>query len=128
MPGFNASLFAAKPAMITDLSTIVNKINGYMSSLTGGNILFSAAWLAPSTSASQYTDSVKYLLTISRWLYHTMTLSTPPSQPYNITGLNKLASDFVRTVNSYPFSDQAGVKIKTDLLSLGTIMLGKIGK
>jgi hypothetical protein len=128
IPKFNAALFQNKPAMINDLNAIVNKINSYMSSLSGGKILFSSTWLAPSVSASQYPNAVRYLLTISKWLYSTLTLSMPPAQPYSLLGLNKLASDFIATVSSFPFSDPGASKIKEDLLSLGTIMLGKMSK
>ena len=125
IPKFNANLFAQKPAMIQDLGQIINKMNSYMSSLTGGKVLFSSAWLAPSVSASQYPSAAQYLLTIAKWLYTALTLQ---AQPYSLIGLNKLATDFTNTVNSYPFSDPGASEIKSSLLSLGTIMTGKLSK
>jgi len=123
VPKFNPNLFAAKPAMIGDLNNIINKINGYMSSLSSGAITFATVYTSPSASGAKFSDSTQHLLTISKWLYNAITMQ---AQPYSMAGLAKLATDFIKTVNSYPFSDAGAANIKSDLTTLGTIMSSKI--
>lgn len=123
LPRFNPNLFSLKPDIINDLNNIANKINQYMFSLSLGKVNFNIVYTNPSISGSEYTNSLKHLTTLAKWLYSVMILQ---ASPYSLQGLHKIGTDLVSTVRSMSFPEPSATNLPTDLITLAQTMLAKI--
>lgn len=124
VPNFNSNLFSINPSIINDINNIVNIINKHMSNLSGGKVIFSMVWQNPSITGSEFSNSVKNLLNIAKWLYNVI---KSRSQAYSLDALKALANGLITTVKSYSFPEPSASNIQSELMTAGQNMLAKLG-
>lgn len=124
IPLFKVNLFSAIPRTINDLNLIVNKINRYMLMLEEKKVGFSEVYTNPSVSGSNFTNSLKNLLNLSKWLYKTMIVDRVP---YTINDLKKIYTDMITTLSHYSFPEPQMANTQNDLTTAAKSALVKLG-
>lgn len=124
VPNFNSNLFSISPTIINDINNVVNIINKHMSNLSNGKITFNMVWQNPSITGSEFSNSVKNLLNIAKWLYNVI---KSRSLPYSLDALKALANGLITTVKSYSFPEPTASTIQSELMTAGQNMLAKLG-
>jgi hypothetical protein len=124
IPSFQASLFSVKPEFATDLLTIVNLINKHLFAMSGGKVSFSNTWISPSVGPSEYSNTVKNLYSLSKWIYGVISVIAPP---YSLDGLKRIANDLIKSVNAFTFPEPTAAPIKSEIVNTCQNLLGKLG-
>jgi hypothetical protein len=106
LPGFNTSLFAVKPAIINNLNTIVNFLNTNIFKLSGGKVNFNLVFTNASVSGSEFTNSLKQLINLSKWIYSVLIYRGPA---YTLGGLKQFANELITRARSVSFPDAPDV-------------------
>jgi hypothetical protein len=114
LPKFNTNLFGTRSDIIASFSDIINLINGYMLTLSSNNITFNIVWMQPSTTGEQYSNSLKNLVNISKWLYAAITAGRPA---YSVQDLVKIFTDLTNSVNTLSFPETNMVQVKSNIVS-----------
>lgn len=122
VPNFRPTLFSARPDLIDDINKIINVLNTNMSKLTSGKINFNLVWNDPSISGDAFSNSVKNMVIISKWIYNVIRAQTAA---YSIDGLRAFAINLVKTVQSYSFPEAS--QVQTELINMGHSILAKLG-
>ena len=122
-PGFRPQLFSARPDIIQDIDHIVNIVQRFIISLSGGRVDFTIVWKNPSISGSEYSNSIKNLVNIAKWLYSVMIFN---GQAYSIDGLKKIATDLIGIVRGSSFPEPAAASLPNDLISVAQNILTKL--
>lgn len=113
LPNFKSNLFSVAPKTIDDLNIIVNKINKYMLMLGDKRVGFTEVYTNPSSSGSNFSNSLKNLLNFSKWLYRIMVVDRAP---YTVNDLKKIYSDMEASLNGYTFPEPTMSNTKNDLV------------
>lgn len=124
IPNFNINLFAIKPEVVGDINNIANIINKNLSVLSQGKVTFPMVWTNPSITGTEFTNSVKNLLNLAKWLYNVM---KSRAQAYSLDGLRAIATGLMDTVKTYSFPEDNASTVQSDLMQAGTTMLAKLG-
>lgn len=122
LPGFKAALFQSKPQMIQHLEKLINMLNAHLYSLSAGKITFIQTWTNPSVSGSEYSNDLKHLVDLSKWIYTTVT--TNSVREYTQEGLIQFINNLKNNINQRSFVDTS---IKPDVLNECQIMLNLFG-
>lgn len=124
IPKFNSNLFATYPIIINDLNLLVNKLSMYMNKLNN-KVNFSIVYTSPSITGSEYTNSLKNLLNLSKWLYNQiLTVNRPP---YTMPELTKIFADIINTVSQYSFPEPSMANAQNDLTTIARVASAKLG-
>ena len=124
LPNFNANLFANRPDLINDINNIVNIINKYLLTLSGNKINFNMVWSSPSVTGSEFTNSVKNLLNLAKWIYNVV---KSRARAYSIEGLRAIGNGLLATVRSYSFPEPESATVQNELITAGQNILAKLG-
>lgn len=124
IPLFKADLFSVFPRTINDLNLFVNKLNRYMLMLEEKKVGFSEVYTNPSVSGSGFTNSLKNLLNLSKWLYKQMIVDRAP---YTTNDLKKIYSDMISSLQQYSFPEPTMGNTQNDLISTAKEALAHIG-
>jgi len=114
LPNFKSQLFSVAPRTIDDMNIIVNKINKYMLMLGDKRVGFTEVYTNPSSSGSNFSNSLKNLLNFSKWLYRTVVVDRAP---YTVNDLKKVYDDMEAALNGYSFPEPTMNNTKNDLVS-----------
>jgi hypothetical protein len=125
VPTFKPDLFRAYPPFIQFLEKIINLINKHLVALSNGAVNFTLTWTAPSTGASRFSNSLKNLFALSKWLYGAISIN---GAPYDKAGLIKIANDLVKTVNGYDLPEIEATNVKSDIVAATQIIINEMGK
>lgn len=125
VPNFKDQLFSARPDIINDLNKVVNIINKYLLILSGNKINFNIVWNNPSITGSEFSNSAKNLVNISKWIYNI--IRSTAGTPYSIEGLKQIATGLIATVKSYSFPEPNASNIQNELMVAGQMILSKLG-
>lgn len=124
IPNFKDQLFALRPDIINDLNGIVNIINQNLITLSGNKISFNIVWNNPSISGSEFSNSVKNLLNLAKWIYNVIRSN---AQPYSIEGLKQIGLGLIKTVREYSFPEPQAASLQNKLTTAGQLMITKLG-
>ena len=124
LPGFNVNLFNVRPVMINVFNHIANKLNSYLITLSAGKVTFSIVFTNPSVSGSEYTNSMKNMLNLSKWLNGILTAQRAS---YTIDDLAKIFNDLKTTVNGYTFPESNMAQAKSELVNIAQDGLSQLG-
>lgn len=124
VPNFNAVLFSKKPEIVGDLNNIINIMNKYLVTLTNNKVTFNMVWTNPSITGSDFTNSVKNLLNLSKWMYNVI---RSRSEPYSIDGLRAIGTGLINTVKSYSFPEPQASNVQGELMAAGQNILNRLG-
>lgn len=124
IPQFKSNLFSNSPTSINSLENIVNKINRYMLQLGEKNVGFDEVFTNPSVSGSNFDNSLKNLLNLSKWLYSLMIVDRAP---YSKQDLRKIFSDMISSLNGYSFPEPSMANTQNDLVLASKQALQRIG-
>ena len=122
VPGFRANLFSARPDLLNDINKIANILNTNMSKLSGGKVNFSMVYLNPSLAGDTFSNSVKNMYIISKWLYSVVSTQTTQYSP---DALRAIGMGLVKMAQTYSFPEASNVQ--TDLINAGRSMIAKLG-
>lgn len=125
IPGYRAELFSQRPDLIVDMSKVVNVVNSYLQQLSQNKVNFKHTWLNPSISPSEYTNSLKNLYSLAKWLFSVLT--TNQTKYYTVDGLKQIANGLMSTVRAYSFPEPIGTQAQSQLVAMGQSMLAKLG-
>lgn len=124
IPTFKVNLFSNKPEFSQDLQAVINLLNKYLHMLSGGKLDFSATWKMPSIGPSQFTNSLKNIYSLSKWIYSVCTVDEPA---YSISSLKKITKDLNDIVAKMDFPDPKASTFKSEIISLSQLLLNKLG-
>lgn len=124
LPNFNERLFQIRPDIINDLNTIINIINTYLLTLTQDKVGFDMVWNNPSITGSEFTNGVKNLLNLAKWLYSVVRSN---ANAYNLSGLKQIATGLIATVQGYSFPEPEARDVQNKLVTAGQAILAKLG-
>jgi hypothetical protein len=113
IPLFKTNLFANFPSVIDQLNLLVNKINRYMLTLGQKNVGFDEVYTNPSVSGSNFDNSLKKLLNLSKWIYSLVIVDRPP---YSYNDLHKIFNDMISSLNQYSFPEPTMANTQNDLI------------
>lgn len=125
IPNFNTNLFAIKPEIVADIDHIANIINKNLSILSQGKITFAMVWTNPSVTGTEFTNSVKNLLNLAKWLYNVV---RSRAQAYSMEGLRAIGTGLIDTVKTYSFPEDNAATVQGDLIQAATAMLARLGQ
>lgn len=124
IPLFKTNLFSVFPRTINDLNLFINKVNRYMLMLGDKKVGFSEVYTNPSVSGSNFVNSLKNLLNLSKWLYKQMIVDRAP---YTTNDLKKIYSDMIASLNQYSFPEPTMTNTQNDLVLTAKRALANIG-
>lgn len=123
LPKFNTNLFSQRPDVINDLNTIANNLNKYMQLASNNKVNFNIVYTNPSIGPSEFSNSLKHLTDLAKWLYSAMTVTRAP---YTLPELRKIGTDLIAMVNSSTFPESNIATAKGELVTLATVLMNKI--
>jgi len=124
LPSFKAQLFSLRPDLIDDINRVANTANKYLLLLSQNKASFSTVYTNPAITGDQYSQSVKNLLSLSKWLYSFITASDPQ---YSVGVLQQSANKLSTMINSFSFSEPNATNAKTELTALAQAIITKLG-
>lgn len=122
LPGFKSNLFQVKPEIIQHLEKIINILNKYIYTLSKKSITFNQAWTNPSVSGSEYSNDLKHLVDISKWIYITITSNTV--KQYDEAGLVQFIKDLRDNISQRSFQYTT---VKPEIVNECQVMLNLFG-
>lgn len=124
IPTFRANLFANKPEFVQDLQTVVNILNKYLFTLSGGKLDFSSTWKTPSMGPSQFSGGLKNVFSLAKWIYGVISSN---ESIYSIDGLRKICKDLSSTVSNMDFPEPKASSFKSEIISISQLLSNKLG-
>lgn len=124
IPTYKANLFNERPNFAQDLLGIINIVNGYLYSLSGGKVKFSDTWTASSTGADAFNGGLNKLYTMAKWLYSVVSTS---GKDYSVEGLQKIGQTISSMINGMDFQEPQATNVKTEITSAVQAALNKLG-
>lgn len=124
LPNFKVNLFSARPDIVNDIDHIVNIINKHLTELSGGKVTFNIVWNNPSITGSEFSNSTKNLVNLSKWIYNVVKAN---SAPYSLDALKQIGHSLIDTVKSYSFPEPNASGIQNELVVAGQVILNKLG-
>jgi hypothetical protein len=124
LPSFRPQLFQLRPDLIDDFGKLANTINRYLLLLSGNVVSFSTVYTNPAITGDQYTQSVKNLLTLGKWIYNLITSHGPE---YTVGVLQQMTQTLLSMVKSYAFSENNATNAQTELVSQVQTIITKLG-
>jgi hypothetical protein len=85
---------------------------------------FTEVYTNPSVSGSGFTNSLKNLLNLSKWLYKQMIVDRAP---YTVNDLRKIYSDMIVSLQQYSFPEPTMANTQNDLIITAKQALANIG-
>lgn len=123
IPTFRTNLFSLKADSMQDIQSIINLLNTYLFKLSGGKLTFTATWLFPTIGPDAFTNSLKNVYSLAKWIYTVVSIN---EAPYSIDALKKIATDLKDTANLMDFPDPSATNFKAEIATISQTMLGKL--
>jgi len=124
IPGFDPSLFSAKPEVVIDFSNLLNLLNRQLFEISKGKVLVSDVWLKPGIDISRYYGAIKNLYSLTKYVVSSLIVK---GNPYDIHGIKKILDIVSNMLNSMTFPEAQAISFKSEISTQMQALLNKIG-